>query len=98
MTIIRTKMNNLLISLPHKIIPRKRALVKSVIDELKTICQIEYSRHSSLKNFIVNLNSGLLAYSFLKPLIQFEVVKSDQLSVILLTLCRTQVNVMVTSR
>jgi hypothetical protein len=81
-TKIRSNMKNSLMSLSDKIILRKRAVVESVIDELKNICQIEHSRHRSFKNFIVNLISGLIAYSFLpkKPSIQFEVVKSDQVA------------------
>jgi len=81
-TKIRSNMKNSLMSLSDKILLRKRAIVESVIDELKNICQIEHSRHRSFKNFIVNLISGLIAYSFLpkKPAIQFEVVKSDQVA------------------
>jgi hypothetical protein len=80
-TKIRSNMKNSLMSLSDKILLRKRAVVESVIDELKNICQIEHSRHRSFKNFIVNLISGLIAYSFLpkKPAIQFEVVKTNQM-------------------
>ena len=79
-TKIRSNMKNSLMSLSDKILLRKRAVVESVVDELKNICQIEHSRHRSFKNFIVNLISGLIAYSFLpkKPTIQFEVVKTNQ--------------------
>ena len=37
----------------------------SVNDFLKNICQIEHSRHRSCCNFVVNLVSGIVAYSFL---------------------------------
>ena len=52
---------------------RKRAIIESVNDFLKNICQIEHSRHRSGCNFITNLVSGLVAYSFLpkKSSIQF---------------------------
>ncbi len=55
-----------------KILLRKRAIIESVNDFLKNICQIEHSRHRSRCNFIVNLVSGLAAYSFLpkKPSLQ----------------------------
>ena len=41
---------------------RKRAIVESVIDQLKNISQIEHSRHRSPTNFVVNLLAGLIAY------------------------------------
>jgi Transposase DDE domain len=43
-----------------------RGIVETVIEQLKSICQIEHSRHRSPMNFLVNLVSGLAAYS-LKP-------------------------------
>lgn len=81
-TKIRSNMKNSLMSLADKILLRKRAIIESVTDELKNICQIEHSRHRSFKNFIVNLISGLIAYSFLpkKPSIQYEIVESNQLA------------------
>ena len=41
---------------------RKRAVVESVIEQLKNISQIEHSRHRSPVNFVVNLLAGLIAY------------------------------------
>ena len=41
---------------------RKRAVVESVIEQLKNISQIEHSRHRSPINFVVNLLAGLIAY------------------------------------
>lgn len=63
-----------LMCLYDRIMLRKRAIIESVNDFLKNICQIEHSRHRSFHNFIVNLVSGLAAYSFLpkKPCLQFE--------------------------
>lgn len=43
---------------------KKRALIETVNDELTNICQIEHSRHRSFENFLTNLLSGLIAYSF----------------------------------
>lgn len=54
-----------LMGLSDKILLRKRAVIESVNDFLKNICQIEHSRHRSCCNFIVNLVSGIAAYSFL---------------------------------
>jgi hypothetical protein len=46
-----------------RILLRKRAIIESVIDQLKNISQIEHSRHRSVVNFMVNLMSGLIAYA-----------------------------------
>ena len=73
---IRSNMKNKLMSVNDKILLRKRSVIETVNDELKSICQIEHSRHRSIANFITNLISGLLAYSFLpkKPAIKYETV------------------------
>jgi len=46
-----------------RILLRKRAIVESVIDQLKNISQIEHSRHRSVTSFLVNLLCGLIAYA-----------------------------------
>lgn len=46
-----------------RVLLRKRAIVESVIDQLKNISQIEHSRHRSVSNFLVNLVCGLIAYA-----------------------------------
>jgi hypothetical protein len=46
-----------------RILLRKRAIVESVIDQLKNISQIEHSRHRSVSSFMVNLVCGLIAYA-----------------------------------
>lgn len=81
-TKIRNNMKNTLMNINDKILLRKRALIETINDELKNICQIEHSRHRSLINFITNLISGLIAYSFLpkKPAIRCEHVKTNQLA------------------
>lgn len=43
-----------------------RGLVETVIDQLKTICHIDHSRHRKPDNFVINLLSGLMAY-MLRP-------------------------------
>lgn len=45
-----------------RLLLRHRAIVESVIDQLKNISQIEHSRHRSPVNFLVNLVCGLIAY------------------------------------
>lgn len=42
-----------------------RAIIESINDFLKNICQIEHTRHRSVANLLVNLVSGLVAYSLL---------------------------------
>ncbi len=58
-------MKNKLMDLHDKLMLRKRAVIESVNDFLKNICDIEHSRHRSVTNFLVNLISALAAYSFL---------------------------------
>ncbi|WP_268225883.1 IS982 family transposase [Sinomicrobium oceani] len=63
-TKIKKNMKNALVHVYDKILLRKRAVVESVNDILKNQCQIEHTRHRSFDNFITNLVSGLIAYSF----------------------------------
>jgi hypothetical protein len=74
-TKLRKNMKNCLMLLSDKILLRKRALIESVFDELKNICQIEHTRHRSQEGFIINLLSGLIAYAYLpkKPSLNLEV-------------------------
>lgn len=51
-------------SVADKILLRKRALSKTVNDELKNIAQIEHSRHRSFNNFIAKDLSAIAAYCF----------------------------------
>jgi hypothetical protein len=71
-TRLRKNMKNKLMEMRDKILLRKRAVIESVNDFLKNICQVEHSRHRSIHNFLVNLIAGISAYSFLphKPSIQ----------------------------
>lgn len=63
-TKIKKNMKNCLMHIYDKLLLRKRAVVESVNDILKNQCQIEHTRHRSFDNFITNLISGLIAYSF----------------------------------
>jgi hypothetical protein len=51
----RSNMKDQNLSDTDKILLRKRALVESVNDELKNICNIEHTRHRAMKGFLVNL-------------------------------------------
>lgn len=63
-TKLKQKMNNRLVSMFDKIMLRKRAIIESVMDQLKNISQIEHSRHRSVANCFVNLLAGLVAYTY----------------------------------
>ncbi len=60
----RKNMTNSLMSLMDQILLRKRAIIETVNDQLKNICQIEHSRHRSTLNFLANLIGGLIAYTY----------------------------------
>lgn len=70
---IRKNMKNQLMSLYDKIMLRKRSIIETINDQLKNICMIEHSRHRSFHNFVNNILSAIIAYSFLpkKPAVQF---------------------------
>lgn len=70
----RKNMKNRLLPLIDKILLRKRAIIESVNDQLKNICQIQHTRHRSVWNFLVNLLGGLVAYTYhpLKPSLDLE--------------------------
>ncbi len=61
-TKLKKNMRNQLMKFDDKQLLRKRAVIESVIEQLKHISQIEHSRHRSPANFIVNLLAGLIAY------------------------------------
>jgi hypothetical protein len=63
-TRLRKNMKNKLMEMRDKILLRKRAVIESVNDFLKNICQVEHSRHRSVVNFLVNLLGAISAYSF----------------------------------
>jgi transposase len=55
--------NRLPVPLMDRFLLRKRAIIESVIDQLKNISQIEHSRHRSVTSFLVNILCGLIAYA-----------------------------------
>lgn len=80
---IRNNMKNVMMEMKDKIMLRKRSVIETINDELKNICSIEHSRHRSFTNFITNLISGLIAYSFFpkKPSIKYEPIDECQLTI-----------------
>ena len=63
-TRLRRNMKPRLMRLWDRLLLRKRFLIETVNDQLKNVSQIEHSRHRSLTGFMVNLVSGLIAYTF----------------------------------
>lgn len=61
-TKLRRNMRQQLLELSDRLLLRKRALVETIIDQLKNVCQIEHARHRSPYNFLVHLLAGLVAY------------------------------------
>ncbi|HEX5441717.1 MAG TPA: IS982 family transposase [Ktedonobacterales bacterium] len=61
-TKLRKNMRNVLMPLSDKLLLRKRAIIESINDQLKNICQIEHTRHRSPLNFLAHLFAGLIAY------------------------------------
>jgi len=61
-TKIRKNMKNRLMPLMDKLLLRKRAIIESVVDQLKNISQIEHTRHRSPINCFINIIAGLIAY------------------------------------
>lgn len=61
-TKLRKNMKNQLMTLTDRILLRRRAIIETIIDQLKNISQIEHSRHRSIPNFFVNVLCGLIAY------------------------------------
>ena len=60
---------------------RKRALIETINDQLKNICQIEHTRHRSTVNFVVNVIAALIAYTFKEklPSLNIRVKELEQL-------------------
>lgn len=80
-TKVRKNMKGHIMELKDKLLLRKRAIIETINDELKNLCQIEHTRHRSVNNFIMNILSALVAYCFFpkKPSLNIEEVKTNQL-------------------
>jgi hypothetical protein len=62
-TAIRSNMKNKLVLLQEKMLLKKRGMIESVIDILKSVCNIEHTRHRSALNMMVNTYAALCAYA-----------------------------------
>ena len=60
---------------------RKRAIIETIFDQLKNICQVEHSRHRSVANYFNNIFATLIAYNFKdkKPSLKNNLVDTKQL-------------------
>ena len=82
---VRKNMKPLPLSVSDEVLLKKRAIIESVIKELKTQTQVEHSRHRSFVNFQVNVISALIAYQLLerKPSVNIlELQASNDLPVL----------------
>jgi len=61
-TKLRKNMRERVLAATDRLLLRKRAIIESVNDQLKNVCQIEHTRHRSPYNFLVHLLCGLIAY------------------------------------
>jgi hypothetical protein len=80
-TKLRKNMKNSLMGLHDKILLRKRAVIETVNDELKNICQIDHTRHRSVNNFAANLLAGMIVYNLMpkKPSLNIEIIDKSRL-------------------
>jgi len=80
-TRLKRNMKNALMLIHDKIILRKRAIIETINDQLKNICQIEHTRHRCFANFISNLISALIAYNLMpkKPSLNLEIIDLDKI-------------------
>lgn len=58
----RKNMKARLLSLSDRLLLRKRAIIESVVDQLKNISQVEHTRHRAYTRFLWNLIAALIAY------------------------------------
>jgi len=81
-TRLKKNMKGHIIGIQDSILLRKRAIIETINDELKNLCQVEHTQHRSVNNFIINILGAISAYSFFskKPTLNLEKVNSNQLT------------------
>ncbi len=81
-TKLKNNMKGALMSVSDRLLPRKRAVIETVNDELKNIAQVEHSRHRSFDKFIVNVLGTIAAYCMFpkKPCINVQHTLDTQLA------------------
>lgn len=80
-TKLKKTMKNKLLSVFDQLMLRKRALIETINDQLKNICQIAHTRHRSPINFLVNVVAALIAYTYKEklPSLNLRVKELEQL-------------------
>jgi transposase len=63
-TRLKSNMKNRLMPLLDKLLLRKRAIVETIIDQLKNICQVEHSRHRGVPHYFADIVTALIAYTY----------------------------------
>jgi hypothetical protein len=73
-------MKNQLMKLSERKILAQRGVIESVFDILKTVCNVEHTRHRSPVNAFTHMFSGFIAYQFMdeKPSIILNNIFSNQ--------------------
>ena len=81
-TKVKKNIKGYIIELKDKLLLRKRAIIETLNDELKNLCQIEYTGRRSVNTFIINILSALVAYCVFqkKPSLNIEEVKPTNFS------------------
>ena len=90
-TRIKKNRDNKLMPIMDRLLLEKRAIIESIIDPLKNLCQIEHTRRRSPVNFLGNLFSGLIAYTFVPQKPSITADSHVPLNFCALGLCRTHV-------
>lgn len=85
-TKIRKNMKNKLMPIFDKLMLRKRAIIETIYDQLKNISQIEHTRHRSGFNFLVNVISALIAYTYQekKPSLNLRLAEFSDLPAVII--------------
>lgn len=80
-TKVRKNMKEKALSILEKHLLSKRGIVETVIDQLKSLCQIEHTRHRSPLNFISNFTAALAAYVLRprKPTVRLNLLRCEHL-------------------
>lgn len=75
-TNIKSNMKNYLLPLLDKILLRKRFIIETIFDQLKSSMNLEHTRHRSQTNFFINIFACLVAYSLKssKPKLKFSFI------------------------
>lgn len=79
-TRIKSNMKNRLMLLWDKLLLRKRAIIETVLDQLKNISQIEHSRHRAVVNYFADIVAGLIAYTYREKLPSLN-LRGDDLAI-----------------